>query len=194
MKSIILVHPAGIGDAIEDFILIKSILNQNENIKIHYIGNHFINDLLALINIKKFDTTIIEKRGYFGFKDTLKFKNIKALLKTPKYYDLVYVMPGINLKKAREVIKFLSLEKLAYEYAGNLSGGQKKLLELGRTMMVDAKLVLLDEVGAGVNRTLLKDLGTAIEKLNKEYVLFWEFDARVRGCREAVEDSTGCSD
>ena len=35
-------------------------------------------------------------------------------------------------------------------------------------MMVDAKLVLLDEVGAGVNRTLLKDLGTAILKLNKE--------------------------
>ena len=52
--------------------------------------------------------------------------------------------------------------------AGNLSGGQKKLLELGRTMMVDAKLVLLDEVGAGVNRTLLKELGTAILKLNKE--------------------------
>ena len=45
---------------------------------------------------------------------------------------------------------------------------KKKLLELGRTMMVDAKLVLLDEVGAGVNRTLLKDLGTAILKLNKE--------------------------
>ena len=39
------------------------------------------------------------------------------------------------------------------EFAGNLSGGQKKLLELGRTMMVDAKIVFLDEVGAGVNRT-----------------------------------------
>ena len=39
---------------------------------------------------------------------------------------------------------------------------------LGRTMMVDANLVLLDEVGAGVNRTLLKDLGTAILRLNKE--------------------------
>ena len=50
----------------------------------------------------------------------------------------------------------------------SLSGGQKKLLELGRTMMVDAQLVLLDEVGAGVNRSLLKDLGTAILKLNKE--------------------------
>jgi branched-chain amino acid transport system ATP-binding protein len=70
--------------------------------------------------------------------------------------------------KAYEVVDFLNLKHLANERAGNLSGGQKKLLELGRTMMVDAKLVLLDEVGAGVNRTLLKDLGTAILKLNKE--------------------------
>ena len=71
-------------------------------------------------------------------------------------------------EKALEVIDFLNLKHLSNELAGNLSGGQKKLLELGRTMMVDAKLVLLDEVGAGVNRTLLKDIGTAILKLNKE--------------------------
>ena len=71
-------------------------------------------------------------------------------------------------KKANEVIEFLNLKHLSNELAGNLSGGQKKLLELGRTMMVDAKLVLLDEVGAGVNRALLKDLGTAILKLNRE--------------------------
>ena len=71
-------------------------------------------------------------------------------------------------QKALEVIKFLNLTHLSTELAGNLSGGQKKLLELGRTMMVDAKLVLLDEVGAGVNRTLLKDIGTAILRLNKE--------------------------
>ena len=70
--------------------------------------------------------------------------------------------------KAYEVIVFLNLKHLANELAGNLSGGQKKLLELGRTMMVDAKLVLLDEVGAGVNRTLLKEIGTSIERLNKE--------------------------
>ena len=75
------------------------------------------------------------------------------------------IKPGI-VKKEEKVI--LNLTHLANERAGNLSGGQKKLLELGRTMMVDAKLVLLDEVGAGVNRTLLKDLGTAILKLNKE--------------------------
>jgi len=71
-------------------------------------------------------------------------------------------------KKALEVIDFLNLKHLSNELAGNLSGGQKKLLELGRTMMVDAKLVLLDEVGAGVNRTLLKDIGSAILRLNKE--------------------------
>ncbi len=70
--------------------------------------------------------------------------------------------------KALDVAEFLNLKHLSNELAGNLSGGQKKLLELGRTMMVDANLVLLDEVGAGVNRTLLKDLGTAILRLNKE--------------------------
>ena len=74
-----------------------------------------------------------------------------------------------NVKqKAYEVIDFLNLKHLSNELAGILSGGQKKLLELGRTMMVDAKLVLLDEVGAGVNRTLLKEIGTAILRLNKE--------------------------
>lgn len=70
--------------------------------------------------------------------------------------------------KAREVIEFLQISHLENELAGNLSGGQKKLLELGRTMMVDAKIVFLDEVGAGVNRTLLKTVGTSIQRLNEE--------------------------
>jgi branched-chain amino acid transport system ATP-binding protein len=71
-------------------------------------------------------------------------------------------------KKADEVIDFLQLSAVRNEYAGNLSGGQKKLLELGRTMMVDARIVFLDEVGAGVNRTLLKTIGDAILRLNRE--------------------------
>ena len=70
--------------------------------------------------------------------------------------------------KAIEVIEFLNLKHLTQELAGNLSGGQKKLLELGRTMMVESKLVLLDEVGAGVNRTLLNEISDAILRLNKE--------------------------
>ncbi|MDS9947150.1 MAG: ABC transporter ATP-binding protein, partial [Planktomarina sp.] len=70
--------------------------------------------------------------------------------------------------KANEVLEFLTIHHLRTEKAGNLSGGQKKLLELGRTMMVDAKIVFLDEVGAGVNRTLLNTIGDAILRLNKE--------------------------
>jgi branched-chain amino acid transport system ATP-binding protein len=72
------------------------------------------------------------------------------------------------LKKADEVLEFLTIDHLKDEKAGNLSGGQKKLLELGRTMMVDARIVFLDEVGAGVNRTLLNTIGDAIVRLNKE--------------------------
>ncbi len=72
------------------------------------------------------------------------------------------------LKKADEVLEFLTIDHLKDERAGNLSGGQKKLLELGRTMMVDARIVFLDEVGAGVNRTLLNTVGDAILRLNKE--------------------------
>ncbi len=70
--------------------------------------------------------------------------------------------------RAREVIEFLEIEHVADELAGNLSGGQKKLLELGRTMMVDAKIVFLDEVGAGVNRTLLQTIARSIRRLNEE--------------------------
>ena len=72
------------------------------------------------------------------------------------------------VKKADEVLDFLTISHLRDERAGNLSGGQKKLLELGRTMMVEAKVVFLDEVGAGVNRTLLNTIGDAIVRLNKE--------------------------
>jgi len=72
------------------------------------------------------------------------------------------------LKKADDVLDFLTISHLRDEKAGNLSGGQKKLLELGRTMMVDARIVFLDEVGAGVNRTLLNTIGDAIVRLNKE--------------------------
>ena len=71
-------------------------------------------------------------------------------------------------ERADEVLDFLTIDHLADEKAGNLSGGQKKLLELGRTMMTEARIVFLDEVGAGVNRTLLGTIGDAIERLNRE--------------------------
>ena len=74
----------------------------------------------------------------------------------------------INVKKAKDILDILGLSHLEKEYAGNLSGGQKKLLELGRVMMVKPEIILLDEVGAGVNKTLLKKISNIIKKLNKE--------------------------
>lgn len=70
--------------------------------------------------------------------------------------------------RAEDALEFLSISHLGDEPAGNLSGGQKKLLELGRTMMTDAKLVLLDEPGAGVNPTLLLKIRDMISRLRTE--------------------------
>jgi len=71
-------------------------------------------------------------------------------------------------RRADDALAFLNLAHVADELAGNLSGGQKKLLEIGRTMMSEARLVLLDEPGAGVNPTLLKEVAGAIRRLNRE--------------------------
>jgi len=71
-------------------------------------------------------------------------------------------------ERAQEVLEFLNIAHLQDELAGNLSGGQKKLLELGRTMMTDARVILLDEPAAGVNRTLLGELADTIQRLNEE--------------------------
>ena len=99
-------------------------------------------------------------------------------------------------EKAIEVINFLNLTHLTQELAGNLSGGQKKLLELGRTMMVDAKLVLLDEVGAGVNRTLLNEISEAIIRLNKEknytfFVIEHDMDLIEKLCEPVIVMADG---
>ena len=71
-------------------------------------------------------------------------------------------------ERAEATLKFLNLAHVADELAGNLSGGQKKLLEIGRTMMGEARLVLLDEPGAGVNPSLLNEIAEAIRRLNRE--------------------------
>jgi branched-chain amino acid transport system ATP-binding protein len=69
---------------------------------------------------------------------------------------------------AREMLDFLEIPQLADTLAGSLSGGQKKLLELGRALMQTPKVVLLDEIGAGVNRTLLSKIADKIKWLNEE--------------------------
>ncbi|TVQ39653.1 MAG: ABC transporter ATP-binding protein [Geminicoccaceae bacterium] len=71
-------------------------------------------------------------------------------------------------RRALDVLDFLGMSHVKDSLAGHLSGGQKKLLELGRTMMTDARLVLLDEPGAGVNKTLLIEIAEFIRRLNRE--------------------------
>ena len=109
------------------------------------------------------DTYFVYKMKQFIGNDLNKLKSTTIF-----YKYLLKIQEKENHTKATEVMKFLNLDHLESEKAGSLSGGQKKLLELGRTMMVDARLVLLDEVGAGVNKTLLKKIGESIKKLNKE--------------------------
>lgn len=99
-------------------------------------------------------------------------------------------------QKANDVLDFINLSHVKNELAGNLSGGQKKLLELGRTMMVDAKVVLLDEVAAGVNKSLLKDLASNIERMNKElgytfFVIEHDMDLIGRLCDPVIVMAAG---
>ncbi len=98
--------------------------------------------------------------------------------------------------RANEVINFLSINHIRNELAGNLSGGQKKLLELGRTMMVDARTVLLDEVAAGVNRTLLSSLTDNIERMNRElgytfFVIEHDMDMIAKLCDPVIVMAQG---
>ena len=69
---------------------------------------------------------------------------------------------------ACETLAFLELDKLATAKAGTLSGGQKKLLELGRALMCRPRIILLDEIGAGINRSLLSRIAEMIARLNAE--------------------------
>jgi branched-chain amino acid transport system ATP-binding protein len=75
-------------------------------------------------------------------------------------------------ERAWETLEFFELDGLAEEHAGNLSGGQRKLLEMARVLMTDPDVVLLDEPLAGVNPTLSNQLITRIHDLREEGLTF----------------------
>jgi ABC-type branched-subunit amino acid transport system ATPase component len=84
-------------------------------------------------------------------------------------------------RKALELLRFVTLDRLQDEYAGNLSYGQQKLLEFVRVLMTEPELILLDEPAAGVNRTLLNELLAAITRLRDQgkTILIVEHDMKV---------------
>ena len=83
--------------------------------------------------------------------------------------------------RAHDLLRFVKLERLAGEFAGNLSYGQQKLVEFIRVLMTDPELVMLDEPAAGVNRTLLNDLLDAVRQLRDrgKTVFLVEHDMKV---------------
>lgn len=100
------------------------------------------------------------------------------------------------IDRAIAVLEYVDLIHLRDEYAGNLSGGQRKLLEFARTLMARPKMILLDEPGAGVNRALLKKLTGYIEELRSDlgitfFIIEHDMDLVARLCNPVVVMSEG---
>jgi branched-chain amino acid transport system ATP-binding protein len=75
-------------------------------------------------------------------------------------------------ERAIEILEFVNLHHLKNSFAMELSGGQKKLLELARVLMADPQMILLDEPGAGVNPTLMNELIKRILELQEKGLTF----------------------
>jgi branched-chain amino acid transport system ATP-binding protein len=99
------------------------------------------------------------------------------------------------LDKAMGLLDFLELSGLAWQTARVLSGGQRKLLELGRVLMADPKLILLDEPGAGINPTLLEAIVRRIAEINRSGVTFFVIEHNMelvsKLCRQVFVMSSG---
>jgi branched-chain amino acid transport system ATP-binding protein len=100
------------------------------------------------------------------------------------------------IDRAIGVLEYVDLVHLRDEYAGNLSGGQRKLLEFARTLMSRPRMILLDEPGAGVNRVLLRKLTGYIEELRADlgitfFIIEHDMDLVARLCNPVIVMSEG---
>ena len=97
--------------------------------------------------------------------------------------------------RAIEILEFVNLLPLKNDYAGELSGGQKKLLELARVLMAAPRMILLDEPGAGVNPTLMNDLVKRILQLQERGITFLliehDMDLVLRLCHPVIVMTEG---
>ncbi|NRB08615.1 MAG: ABC transporter ATP-binding protein [Richelia sp.] len=104
---------------------------------------------------------------------------LAAQKQTGEKFWAVQFQPHIVVKEEKElrekamfILESVGLAHKAQDYAGSLSGGQRKLLEIGRALMTDPKLILLDEPAAGVNPTLIREICDRIVAWNKDGMTF----------------------
>jgi len=94
------------------------------------------------------------------------------------------------LERSWEVLEFFEIDHVADEYAGNLSGGQRKLLEMARALMTEPEMLLLDEPFAGVNPTLEKKLLGRIHELREQGYTFLivehDMDVIMSNCERVI--------
>ncbi|MEH2070607.1 MAG: ABC transporter ATP-binding protein [Nostoc sp.] len=100
---------------------------------------------------------------------------LAAQKQTGENFWQVQLQPHIVAKEEKQLqeramflLESVGLAKKAHDYAGSLSGGQRKLLEMGRALMTDPKLILLDEPAAGVNPRLIDDICDRILTWNRQ--------------------------
>ena len=100
---------------------------------------------------------------------------LAAQKQTGENFWQVQLQPHVVVKEEKQLqeramflLESVGLAKKAYDYAGSLSGGQRKLLEMGRALMTNPKLILLDEPAAGVNPKLIDDICDRIITWNRQ--------------------------
>ncbi len=92
-----------------------------------------------------------------------------------------------NRARAEEMLRLLRLKPVARQLAGQLSYGQQKLLELGRVLMAEPQVILLDEPAAGINPTLIRQLVTVIMELAQQGIQIFLIEHNMPLVKEICE-------
>ena len=107
------------------------------------------------------------------FREMTVLENVVAPLRTFSWGQLnASAMRGDEVARAEELLTFVGMERFRDQKAGALSYGQQKLVELAQVLMLDPKLILLDEPAGGINPTLIERMGEMIRTLNRQGTTF----------------------